>query len=115
MRFFVSGGLNTIITYGLYVLLLQFISYQVSYSISYVTGIILSYFLNKAFVFRTHRGIRSILLFPLVYIIQYGFGIFFLWLLIDQVDLNATIAPLAVIGLSLPLTYILTRYVFVRN
>lgn len=115
MRFFLSGGLNTVITYCLYVILLQFMSYQVSYSISYITGIIISYFLNKIFVFRTHRGVRSALLFPLVYVAQYGFGIFLLWLWIDQASLNKAIGPLVVIVLSMPLTYLLTRLVFVRR
>jgi putative flippase GtrA len=112
LRFFLSGGLNTVITYGIYLLLLQQLPYQISYTIAYVTGIVISYTLNRFFVFQKHRGLQSILLFPFVYIIQYGTGLLILWLWIDIALLNAKIAPLVVIFVTLPLTYVLSRFVF---
>lgn len=111
-RFILSGGLNTAITYGIYLLLLQQTSYQISYTIAYVSGIAISYLLNRVFVFREHRGLRSLLLFPLVYVTQYGFGMLILWLWIDMAGLNDKIAPLVVVAMTLPLTYVLSRFVF---
>jgi putative flippase GtrA len=111
-RFILSCGLNTAITYGIYLLLLQQTSYQISYTIAYVSGIAISYLLNRVFVFREHRGLRSLLLFPLVYVTQYGFGMLILWLWIDMAGLNDKIAPLVVVAMTLPLTYVLSRFVF---
>lgn len=111
-RFLLSGGLNTAITYGIYLVLLQQISYQFSYTIAYVSGIAISYTLNRSFVFRSHYGLRSILLFPLVYIAQYGFGMLLLWLWVEIAGLSTKIAPLIVVVATLPLTYVLSRFVF---
>jgi putative flippase GtrA len=114
-RFILSGGLNTAITYAIYLLLLQQISYQISYTVAYVSGIVISYILNRAFVFRGHRGLRSILLFPLVYVAQYGFGMLILWLWIDMAKLNDKVAPLIVVAVTLPLTYVFSRFVFLGS
>ena len=48
-RFLVSGGFNTLVTYGLYLLLLNVLSYRISYTIAYVAGIVLAYSLNRFF------------------------------------------------------------------
>lgn len=114
-RFILSGGLNTAITYGIYLVLLQQISYQISYTVAYVSGIVVSYALNRAFVFKSHRGLRSILLFPLIYITQYGIGMLLLWLWIDIAKLSDKIAPLVVVVVTVPATYVLSRFVFLGN
>jgi len=115
IRFLLSGGLNTLITYGIYLVLLQMMSYRLSYTIAYVAGIAILYLFNRWFVFRTHRGLRSMLLFPLVYVFQYGFGLFILWLWVDQAKFSETIGPLVVVVLSVPLTYLLTRIIFIER
>ena len=50
-RFIVSGGLNTFVTYLIYLGLLFILDYRVSYTISYIFGIFISYWLNVKFVF----------------------------------------------------------------
>lgn len=111
-RFLVSGGINTLVTYLIYLVLLNVASYQLSYSIAYVSGIGISYFLNRWYVFQAHRGMRSILLYPLVYMVQYGLGLLVLWIWIDKMALNAKAGPLIVVIVSVPMTYILSKLVF---
>lgn len=93
-------------------MLLQWTPYQLSYTIAYVSGIAISYVLNRSFVFKSHHGLRSALLFPLVYVAQYGFGMLLLWLWIDVAGLSDKAAPLVVVAVTLPLTYILSHFVF---
>ena len=114
-RFLISGGLNTVLTYGLYLLLLQWMPYKISYTLTYVAGIVLSYVLNRVFVFQQHRGIRTALLVPAVYFAQYLLSFLILWLWVDCFGLNQKLGPLAVVILSLPITYLLTRFSFVGN
>lgn len=59
-RFLVSGGFNTVVTYGIYLLLLNVLSYKTSYTIAYVAGIVLAYSLNRYFVFKSHQGLSLI-------------------------------------------------------
>lgn len=111
-RFLLSGGFNTVLTYVLYLLLLQVVSYWVAYSISFITGIGLAYFLNRTFVFRQHRGRISWFGVPLVYGIQYGAGVALLWLWVSVLEFDARIGPLVVIALTVPLTFYLMRVLF---
>lgn len=70
--------------------------------------------MSRFLVFKEHQGIKSILLFPLVYVAQYVLGMFVVWFWVKQLSLPEYLAPLAAIILSLPLTYVLTKLVFVK-
>lgn len=112
LRFIASGALNTAVTYAIYVVFLRWISYQASYTIAYATGILLSYVLNRTFVFKAHKGLRTVLLFPFVYIVQYGLSMLLLWIWIERLELSPTIAPLFVVVVTVPVTFVLTRIAF---
>lgn len=115
VRFLLTGGLNTALTYILYLALLSFLPYIWSYSISYVCGIFLAFMLSRFFVFKEHQGLKSALLFPFVYLAQYILGVFVVWLWVKQLSLPESLAPLAAIALTLPLTFVLSRLVFVKG
>ncbi len=114
-RFLLTGGLNTGLTYVLYLALLSFLPYMWSYSISYICGIVLAFVLSRFFVFKEHQGLKSALLFPLVYVAQYALGVLVVWLWVKKLQLPEYLAPLAAIALSLPMTYVLTKLVFVKR
>ncbi|CAM3031359.1 GtrA family protein [Pseudomonas floridensis] len=111
-RFLMSGGFNTALTYGIYLVLLTFLSYTVSYTISYVTGIALAYVLNRFFVFKSHQGLRSVIMLPLIYLIQYGLSLVILWCWVEKLELDARLAPLVAIALTLPVTFLLSKLAF---
>ena len=75
LRFLISGGINTAVTYLLYLALLPGLGYWPAYSVAFVTGIVTSYFLNTRFVFRVRTSARRAAAFPLVYLAQYLFGL----------------------------------------
>ncbi|MEC3888282.1 GtrA family protein [Xanthomonas campestris] len=112
IRFLASGGFNTAATYALYLALLHVTEYRAAYTISYTAGIILAFLLNRFFVFRQHRGWRSLVLFPFVYLAQYlvSLGIATVW--VEQLRQAAQLAPLVAIVVTVPLTYLLSRTVF---
>ncbi|KAA8696143.1 GtrA family protein [Pseudomonas caricapapayae] len=111
-RFLMSGGFNTALTYGLYLVLLMFLSYNISYTISYVSGIILAYIMNRFFVFKSHQGLRSVILLPFIYAFQYCLSLAILWCWVEKLKLDARLAPLAAIALTLPVTFILSKLAF---
>lgn len=114
-RFLLTGGFNTGVTYVFYLVLLNFLPYMWSYSISYVCGIVLAFVLGRFFVFKEHRGLKSVLFFPFVYVAQYIFGMLVVWFWVNKLFFSQALAPLAAITLSLPLTYLLTKLVFVKS
>jgi len=113
-KFIISGGLNTIATYLVYLLLLTITNYQISYTVSYIAGIILSYYLNKKFVFKTKNSLKTFLIYPLVYLSQYLLGFFLTWFWIEILKLNPIYSPIIVVALSLPVTFLLSRFVFTK-
>lgn len=112
LRFVMAGGLNTVITYGVYLLALAFMHYSYAYSLSYALGLIIAYVFNRNFVFKSHRGWRSVVGLPLIYVAQYGIGLGIVWLWVSQLGWYVELAPLAAIALSLPITFILSKWVF---
>ena len=111
-RFLVSGGFNTVVTYGLYLLLLNVVSYASSYTIAYAAGILLAYNLNRYFVFKSHQGIKSAALFPLVYLAQYLTSLLILWVWVEKLGWDSRVAPLIAIAITVPITFVLSKYVF---
>lgn len=114
-RFLMSGGFNTALTYSVYLLLLNFLSYRASYTIAYVSGVVIAYALNRFFVFKSHNGIRSVALFPLVYLAQYLASLLILWIWIEKFGLDERIGPLLAIVITVPITFVLTKYLFVKR
>jgi len=114
-RFLLVGAVNTLISYSLYLLLLAFLSYLLAYSLAYCVGIVVSYFLNARFVFRQRPSFGSFLAFPLVYLTQYGIGALVLWLLVDQAGINPAIAMVGVIVMTIPVTFLMSRFIINRK
>ncbi len=109
-RFLIVGATNTAFSYVLFVLLYAVMHYQVAYALAYCAGIVLSYFLNVHFVFRTQRSLASFLKFPLVYLVQYGLGALVLWLLV-RTGLDPRLAMAGVIVVTIPVTFLASRFV----
>lgn len=112
-RFIGIGVANTAVTYALYLLLLRFLPYWIAYTVTYVCGILISYALNATIVFRQSLRLTTALKYPLVYAAQYLFGIVALYVLVEICRINRALAPLIVVSVTVPITYVLSRYVIV--
>lgn len=112
LRFLVSGGVNTFLTYVAYLVLLQYASYRVSYTVAYVFGIFLAYVLYRAYVFRQDARKHGLVLVAAVYLAQYlaGLGIVSVW--VDRLGGPVAIAPVVAVVLTLPVTYYLNSLIF---
>lgn len=108
-RFIVVGAINTVVTYGLYLLLLHFLGYLIAYSAAYAIGIVLSYWLNSVIVFRQSMSFRGFVRFPLVYVAQYALTATLLWVCVGVLGMTKEISLLAAIVLTIPATFLATR------
>ena len=115
LRFILAGGLNTAVTLVLYVTLLAFLPHPVAYTLTFVVGVVLSYLLNRSFVFRSVGGVTTMLLFPMVYVVQYLVGLLVVLVWVDLLGLPAALASIAAVIVTLPITYGLLRWVFVTR
>jgi putative flippase GtrA len=83
---------------------------EAAYSVAYVLGIASSYAINVIFVFQARGSLKTALKFPLVYAIQYVVGLAILSSL-THYGVDSRLAMLLVIAVSVPLTFLLTRFV----
>lgn len=113
-RFLVGGALNTGFTYLVYLLLVAFIRYELAYVCAYLIGIATSYLVNALLVFRQPLDRKAALKFPFVYVIQLVLGTLLLRVLVEH-GIDEKVAPLIVIAATVPLTFLMTRYVIVRK
>ena len=110
IQYVLNGALNTVITYGLYLLLVHYIDYRIAIVIVYAVGICLLYFLHGAFVFdaRGHLG-----LFAGVYVGLMLVNMLITWSLVEGLQWSKEIAQLPAIVVAFVLGFVINkRFVF---
>jgi putative flippase GtrA len=110
-RFIVCGAVNTVVTYCAYLACLLVLPYLAAYTVTYVAGIFLSYYLTARFVFRQPLSLGRAFQFPVVYVVQYTLGMCLLYLLVKALGMSEKLAPILVILLTLPVTFLLSRLI----
>lgn len=108
--FIIFGLVNLVLTYAIYLFLRVFLTYPVAYSGSYACGIVISYVLNARYVFKERLQLTKALQYPLVYLAQYLLGLMVLYVLVELAHLSSSVAPLAVPVVTVPATFLLSRY-----
>jgi len=114
-RFLLVGLVNTGVGYGVYLLLLQWIGYELAYAAAYIVGIVFAYLLNSLFVFRSPVRLRTALRYPFVYLAQYLFGSLLLFGMVAWLGVDRRWAALIALMLSVPVSFLLNRIVLARR
>jgi len=106
-----GGGINTALTYGLYLVLNLVLSYRVAYTISYLIGIVFAYFYNSLVAFNSPLSVKKFVQFPVVYLVQYLLSIGLLEVFVQALGVSATLAPVFVLIMVTPVTYLLSKWI----
>jgi len=109
LRFLIGGGINTLLSYAIYWLLLPWLSYPFAYTISYAAAILTGFVINAWFVFRTPWSWRKLAAFPLVQLLNYLMGLGTLTLCIRYIGVDERLAPVLATLIVLPINFLLTR------
>lgn len=115
LRFLVAGGLNTLVAYAVYLVLLRFMRYEFAYAAGYVVGIATAYVLSTAFVFRQPMHARSATRFPLVYLAQFAISLAVLRVAVETLGIPRWLALGVSIAATLPVTFLLSRWIIRRT
>jgi putative flippase GtrA len=111
VRFLIMGGTNTLVAYAIYLLLLNWMRYELAYSIGYAVGIVIAYAVSAAFVFRQPMRKRSALRFPLVYVAQFLVSLGILHLAVEVGHVPEWLAFAIAVGVTIPITFAVSRWV----
>lgn len=109
--FLIGGGLNTAFSYFIYLGLQHWLGYQLAYFIGYFLGIILAYWFNTTIVFKASLSWKSLFSYPVVYIVQYIISAVFMGTMVERFGVAKDIAPLLVIIVMIPATYMMNKLV----
>ncbi|MCC7516179.1 MAG: GtrA family protein [Pseudomonadales bacterium] len=131
LRFLITGSVNTGASWVVYLALLYWLNAipaatapwsghvmlsadKLAYTAAYIFGVMFTYYLNSRWVFRVPMSWRAFLQYPSVYVVQYGVGLVLMHVLVDRIHFPVQLAPLAVIVLTMPVTFLLSRFVLRR-
>ena len=115
LRFLIVGTINTVVGYMIYISLTFYFIYSIAYSISFVFGVLISYYLNTKFVFQEALSWKKLVRFPLVYVTQYLMGLMLMFLLIEKFSISLFVAPLLVVIITTPITFFISRWIIKPN
>lgn len=113
LKFIIVGGINTLNYYVVYLLLLKL--FHIEYMISHITGFIvafvISYYLNCYFVYRVKPTWRKFISFPITQLVNASLQTVLLYVFVSWLNLPAEIAPFAGLIITIPITFILSKWI----
>lgn len=110
LKFSMVGGVNTAFSYLVFYLLIKLdVFYLLSAVLSYIFGTVLSYILNARHTFKKQRRFRAYVIYVLVNLISLGYGLLLLYIIKNALMWHVLIAQALVVGLRLPLTFLLAQ------
>ncbi|MEI5826726.1 flippase GtxA [Staphylococcus aureus] len=113
LKFIIVGGINTLNYYVVYLLLLKL--FHIEYMISHITGFIvafvISYYLNCYFVYRVKPTWRKFISFPITQLVNASLQTVLLYVFVSWLNLPAEIAPFAVLVITIPITFVLSKWI----
>ena len=111
VRFSIVGVLITVIHYVVYWLLQLVINVNIAWTAGYIVGFVVNYYLSARYIFREKATAQNGAGFGgahlVNYFLQMGLLNFFLWL-----GWSAEWAPVGVYAISIPVNFLLVRFVF---
>ncbi|HHC6348578.1 TPA: flippase GtxA [Staphylococcus aureus] len=113
LKFIIVGGINTLNYYVVYLLLLKLL--HIEYMISHITGFLvafmISYYLNYYFVYRVKPTWRKFISFPITQIVNVSLQTVLLYVFVSWLNLPAEIAPFAGLVITIPITFVLSKWI----
>jgi len=107
LKYSIVGIVNTIITYPAFVFLSNIIDYTFAIIIIFPLGVLLSYFLNKKFVFNKEKG--NMLIFFIIMTIMFITNFSITWILVEFGNIIKEISQGIAIVVAFIVHYLLNK------
>ncbi|HDE0504134.1 TPA: flippase GtxA [Staphylococcus aureus] len=113
LKFIIVGGINTLNYYVVYLLLLKLlhIEYMISHITGFIVAFVISYYLNCYFVYKVKPTWRKFISFPITQIVNVSLQTVLLYVFVSWLNLPAEIAPFAGLIITIPITFILSKWI----
>jgi len=110
LRFGVVGVAATALTYGVYILLAQWINVSLAYTIGYVAGFVFNYLMTTCFTFQVERNVRNGIGFAATNLINYALSLLLLHVFL-HLGMSKVWAPVPMYAICIPVNFLLVRWV----
>lgn len=109
IKFLINGVFVTTFTYSLYLLFLLAVSFELAFTLSFISGILTSFLTNKRFVFRSNASILNFTIYLIYAILIYLISLIGLRLLVLTLDISSIWAPILISFLVTPINFFVTK------
>ncbi|HLR68876.1 GtrA family protein [Virgibacillus alimentarius] len=109
-KFIIVGGINTLHYYLIYILCLSVfqLHYFLAHTLGFFVSLVGSFFLNSFFTYKIKPTLRKFLRFPLTQVVNTGLSTVLLFLFVDILRIESSIAPIIAVCFTVPATFITT-------
>ncbi len=108
--FSLVGASNTLITMGIYALLIRFqVPYYIASPIGYSCGVINGYIWSSKIVFKRKKTLNNAVKFVIVNLVVLGVNSILMWLWVDIVSIQKIWSQALTICFTMPLNFILNK------
>jgi putative flippase GtrA len=98
IRFCFVGILNTIVGYGAFFILVNYLYYLIALALAHIIGVIHSYLWNKYWIFRSGRtSLAEFAKFNVVYVFVFAANAVALYVCVDMLSVDPRIAQLLIL------------------
>ncbi|MCD8821387.1 GtrA family protein [Staphylococcus gallinarum] len=113
IKFIIVGGINTIDYYIVYLFLLKILglNYLISHLTGFIVSFIISYYLNCYFVYKVTPTWKKFIQFPITQVINMGMQTLLLYIFVQWFQVSSVIAPFVGLIITIPITFILSKYI----
>src|SRR5699024_401518 len=113
IKFVIVGGMNTLNYYIVYLCLLKLLemNYLVSHISVFIISFVISYYLNCYFVYKVTQTWIKFLKFQLTQVVNIGMQYLLLYIFVQWFGISSVIAPFAELIITIPITFVLSKYI----
>jgi len=112
-RFLIVGIGITVLGIINFAWLNKFFSYSYAYTIAFVIGLTLQFFLQTKVVFKTQIRVKRAPIFAITYVLQFLLTLALLWFFIDRLGMDSLLSMIIATAIGVPITFILNRLILV--
>lgn len=110
------GGVNAVLAYGVYALLVKLnLNYLVAGTLSFILGTSFGYLVNSKYTFKRDISHHLYLKYLIIYIISYFLNLGLLYLFVDIFHISSYLAPVFCMGVMAIVNYFLVRIVLFKK
>jgi putative flippase GtrA len=109
--FLAVGAFNTAATFGIYQLFLLVFRYEIAFTISFVSGIAISYYLNGRFVFGGRLNLKRLLVYAAYCLASYLLNLGLIRFVVEIWGISPVWAPLLVLCVTTPLNFLAAKLI----